>query len=159
MKPSPFIPKFLAICLKGVIIILVTFSCSSSTKNKQAELEEQLNKLEKENKLLKQEISQPKATSVYAFVVLNVTQTEQELKAEGPNIESVNIEKSYYYTSEIHELSFFNEAIKYKLMDDFQNEYLSFYSIYKGQVKNRQCFTFGTYQEASRKREQYLISK
>lgn len=157
--------------LKGLLLCILVLGCSPSESEKaeKVELEARLQKLEKENQELKETLNQQKSISTpevkpqtyqqpsnhkYAFVVLTIGETQQEWSQILNRFEDV--EHEYYLCSGIQEFLFFDEKSKYWFMDKAQQGHIL---LRRERIKERQCFTFDNYEEASRKREEYLISK
>jgi hypothetical protein len=151
------------------ILLLLIFLFSCTNKRKEAELEDRLAKLEKDNKELQDKLNFtteapveeqqiPESTIAennYVFVKLVVEQEEPKFGSpETDYKQSV----TYNYCSEILKLASFDSELKYTLMDDVQqNYYRSKGQFYNGKVKSRECFVFSSYEEASKKREEYLM--
>lgn len=144
MRPFSKLPPLVAIlCLLG--------ACTDTNSKKN------IDELNAENFRLRRQIEQLntqlavtqtyQSAKKYAFVVLNVEQTE------GYPPEVV----SYTNLSSIEAVDNLNEDLEYKLMDDFQNSYLKSIKaqINKGVVRDRKIYSFATYAEASKAREQF----
>jgi len=91
------------------------------------------------------------ASAKYFFVLLKVTQTEP---VSGKD-------ELYNYCTKIQEISKLGEDLKYRLMDEAQEIYLASPagSLHNGRVTARECLIFGSYQEASKEREKYLLQQ
>lgn len=158
-----------------ILSILLLISCNSSQKKveslekenalKQSEIQQQKNQIEKLEKRLsaleqteypssnEDNYSPPSNNNSYSnkqyyFVVLKVVEDHY------PNKES------FYYTTSVNELSNYDEAIKYQLLDKVVSNYKSSPSgmVYKGNVKDRQIYLFDNYAEASKAREKYIMN-
>ncbi|MCF2446223.1 hypothetical protein L0657_19860 [Dyadobacter sp. CY345] len=155
--------------IKAYLLLLLIFLLGCNGKQKNADLEDRISKLEEENRELQNKLAtntsppisnlpnydNPSSPAgVYAFVLLTVKQEEYDASASETNYKQV---VSYNYCSGIGEFSFVNNDLKYKLMDQTQLEYFKGDGKYKnGKVGSRECFVFSTYEEASKKREEYL---
>ncbi len=107
----------------------------------------------------------------YAFVLLSIVKKEfnreqlnMDLEMERTTGKEVP-EKGYRFenysvTSKIQTFNNFNEDIKYKFIDDVQNNLKnSAIALNMESVKNRQCFVFNTYKEASIARAKYTTEE
>lgn len=159
----------------ALIFSLVLLSSCNSSQNKVENLEkenalkqseiqqqkEQIDKLEKRLSALEQteypsnddKYSPPSnnnsfGNKQYYFVVLKVVEDHY------PNKES------FFYTTSVNEISNYDEAIKYQLLDKVVSNYKSSPSgmVYKGNVKDRQIYLFNNYAEASKAREKYIMN-
>ena len=158
----------------NLFVIICIFLSLLSSCNTHNTTEERLKKLEQENKELKEKISteQPNRSNStnyqntspnyntstntkYVFVLLKTTQIERD------EMTMDKIEKRYNYCSEIQNLPFISEDIKYELMDKVQRSYKNSASaiVYNGRVNSRQVFVFDSYEEASKAREKYLVGR
>lgn len=154
------------------VFIFLFSSCDSSTQTqklkrenqeKQEKIDEQtkqINRLEERlNKIENQQTSEPsyndKEVSSYSnygnqyyFIVLEV------IEKHYPNNEQ------FYYTTQVNQLSNYNDNIKYRLLDEVVTQYKNSPSgmVYKGNVKKRDIFLFNSYEEASKAREKYIMN-
>ena len=138
--------------LLPLVVLLGLLGACTDTKKKKI-----IDELNAENFRLRRQVEQLNAqlsvmqpyqsAKKYAFVVLNVEQTE------GYPPEVV----SYTNLSSIEAVDNLNEDTEYKLMDDFQNTYLKSIKaqVNKGIVRDRKIYSFDTYAEASKAREQF----
>lgn len=144
MKPlSKLLPLLVLACLLE--------ACGDS-KNKKIidELNAENSRLRRQVEQLNAELSATQSyqsAKKYTFVVLNVEQTE------GYPPEVV----SYTNLSSIEAVDNLTEDMEYRLLDDFQNTYLKSIKaqVNKGVVRDRKIYSFDTYAEASKAREQF----
>jgi len=148
-----------------VIALLSMLGCNN--QQKENKLESRLNNLEQENKALKEKLNRvPQVSeleaekpvdtifkSQYAFTRLVVEQEEYDFSDGHLKTEAYNV------CSSIEEFSNVDNDLRYKLLDQAQQKYLTNSQHKKGSVKSRDCFVFLSYEEASKKREEFLISK
>lgn len=155
--------------IRNAIVMSLILLVSCDGQKKDSDLETRLNKLEQENEKLKEKLentpettnsgipynSEPASTS-YVFTRLIV---EQEEYASPNAYTKVPVEQNY--CSMIKEFPRVDSDLKYRLMDEIQSRYLSspVAQLKHGKVKNRECFVFATYEEASKKREEFIVDK
>ena len=84
----------------------------------------------------------------YYFIVLEVIE------------DHVFEKENFYYTTQVNQLSNYNENVKYRLLDEVVTEYKRSPSgiAYKGNVKKRNIYLFDTYEQASKAREKYIMN-
>ena len=146
-------------------LLVIFFSCTSNTNSDN--VQRKIEQLERENKDLKEKSFDNTSndnfvlnSKKYAFVLLEVIQVETELDKSEAIYKAVEVSKSYNYCSGIEDFQVFNEDVKYKFMDEVQQEYMNMNGrIYKGRVKTRNCFSFDSYEAASKERERYLVER
>ncbi len=114
------------------------------------DLEERINKIETEKPSSYKNVSdnQPTHTnSQYYFILLKVKEQH------GLILQSLN------YSSEVTEITNYNESIKYKLLDNAVSNYKSSMgaAVYNGSIYSREIFLFDTYEAASKEREKYIM--
>lgn len=119
------------------------------------QLEERLNRLENntsnsntDNYVPTENQNNSNYYGQYYFIVLEV-------------IEDHTFEKeSFYYTTQVNQLSNYNDNIKYRLLDEVVSDYKKSPSgmVYKGSVKKRNIYLFDTYEQASKAREKYIMN-
>ncbi|WP_159468322.1 hypothetical protein [Dyadobacter sp. 3J3] len=63
------------------------------------------------------------------------------------------------FCTPVEEYSDVSSDVKYRILDQAQNGYSSTHHFKKEVVKDRECFVFTTYEEASKKREEFLIDR
>lgn len=151
MKTYKKMKKILAYISAGLII-----GCNSGYENQQPAYEptETMPAAPVEEEAVYDPINSPQNTqepiilTQYYFVVLNIVEDHVFEK-----------KKSFYVTS-INELSYYNDEIKYKILDDVVMQYKSSPSgiAYNGSIKKREIFTFFSYEEASKAREEYIMN-
>jgi hypothetical protein len=76
-------------------------------------------------------------------------------------IEDHTFEKeSIYYTTQVNQLSNYNDNVKYRLLDEVVANYKKSPSgmLYKGSIKKRNIYLFDTYEQASKAREKYIMN-
>jgi hypothetical protein len=165
-----------------LIVVLIFFSsCNSGKKNESpnSKLLQKIDSLDKENKKLAEQLSATRQQTIanesqpasiqnnssvakgnYAFVVLSVKITEPYF-SELLQKKTTKTE-DYSICSKVRQFDIFNDDLKYQFMDDIQNEYMKGRmqgGSYSTKIANRQCFAFNTYEEASKEREKYLLTK
>lgn len=154
---------------KITLLMSLTVLVSCNNQGNDSDLENRINKLEQENKTLKETLTrttQPSSSedvnkfesssSNYVFTRLIV---EQEEYATPDAYTKVPVERNY--CSMIKKYTNVDSDLKYRLMDEIQSRYLSspVVQLKHGKVKSRECFVFATYEEASKKREEFIIDK
>jgi len=147
-------------------------SCDNSTQTqkltrenqeKQEKIDEQtkeINRLEERlSKIENQQNSEPSYNgkeegnnsnygSQYYFVVLEV------IEKHYPNNEQ------FYYTTQVNQISNYNDNIKYRLLDEVVTKYKNSPSgmAFNGNVRKRDIYLFNSYEEASKAREKYIMN-
>jgi hypothetical protein len=160
------------VILYPLAFIMLTVSCVS--KQKYDELEKKLKHLEIQNSELHKtltlymEKTTPRAAyepqdetaetpefafPKYAFVVLEVEEVTRTAYENGAWNKTTG---KFNSTSQIQEFKSFNEDTKYRFMDEITQHY-KLTNSREGQVNNRRCFVFNSYEEASKEREKYVI--
>jgi hypothetical protein len=149
-----------------LICFTLLFACNN--KQKENDLESRLAKLEQENKELKEKVTNvpqtPYSESIepvtttspvisYAFTRLIVEQQEYDMDAHA------YVNMTMNFCSSIKEYSKLDNDVKYYLMDQAQQRYLKDSQHLNGHVKSRECFVFSSYEDASKKREEFLVDK
>ncbi len=138
-----------------IIFSLLFFGCGSDSNNNQQEYQAPVqNTVPVEEEAVYDPINSPQSTpeplmiTQYYFVVLDIVEDHVFEK-----------KKSFYVTS-INELTYYNDEIKYKILDDVVMQYKSSPSgiAYNGSIKKREIFTFFSYEEASKAREEYIMN-
>jgi len=152
--------------MKYSVLILLSIALCSSCRNKEIEnlkyeikvKNQMISELSIQNTKLEHELHDIKIDSIngkkFVFAIFTFEKT---------NSDSYNKSKSeiFYRITEIKEFNNFNEEMKYRFMDNYMNdamlklkmEYL------KENLKDRQCFAFNSYLEASSEREKYTTNK
>lgn len=116
----------------------------------------QVERLEKEVDSLRSLTSQgSEYGKPFAFIVMEVVQDGEYSNNQGG--QRVN----YYRCSDVLNVGILDSETKYKLLDKFQQNYMSSPEgkVYHGSVNSREIFTFSTYEDASIAREKYIINK
>lgn len=141
-------------------LLCCLFGCDS--KNQSDDAEKRIHQLEKENRELR-ENTNPVQENVpidqYTLIVLDVetyvNKTPEEMKGE------VLFEpyKKYrgHYVSNVRTESDDSESNKYRLMDEFQADFMR--GSREGKVQGRNIYFYPTYEEASKARERLMLSR
>ena len=84
----------------------------------------------------------------YYFIVLEIEEYH------FPNNEK------YFYTTQVNQLSNYNDNVKYKLLDEVVSNYKNSINaiVHKGSVNKRNIFLFDSYEQASKAREKYIMN-
>ena len=157
---------------KYFIVVLVLF-CSSCEKSKtqalQAENVEKQNRIEEQQKQisrLEERLSALEETnknsmpssennynsgiqsSQFYFIVLEVVENH------------ISEKRQMYYTTQVNQISSYNDNIKYQLLDEVVSNYKNSPSgrVYEGSVKSRNIYLFNNYEDASKAREKYIMN-
>jgi hypothetical protein len=149
-----------------LLVSILAIGCQGSNKEIAA-LYSKMDSLQRQNSVLLERIKSidstkpsglsdtfvvnTKSQTKYCFVVLSVSQIEPVWgKTEY-----------YFYSTAIKEYDYVDEDTKYRLMDAAQQGYLSSWPAVegKGRVRERKCFVFDSYEQASKEREKYLLDK
>lgn len=87
----------------------------------------------------------------YYFIVLEVTVTHNYSN-------NYSNDEQFYYTTQVNQLSNYNDNVKFRLLDDVVTQYKSspHGMVNKGSISKRDIFLFNSYEEASKAREKYL---
>lgn len=118
-----------------------------------ARLEQRLNNLESksnsnnDNSSFENGNSSSFATQYY-FIVLEVVENH------------VMDKRKLFYTTQVSQISNYNENVKYRLLDEVVSSYKNSPSarVYDGDVKKRNIYLFSSYEEASIAREKYIMN-
>lgn len=141
-----------------LLLFCVISSCNSN--NQSSKLEERISQLEKENKSLKQsensiQIKEP--VNQYAVIVLHVESLVEKTPGEmGVNFDPYKKYKGYY-VSGVRTESDDSESNKYRLMDEFQSDFMN--DSHEGKVDSRNIYFYNTYEEASKAREKFMLNR
>lgn len=152
--------------MKNVLFLILITTLITSCNNKEVE------NLKYENKINQQVISElrsqiteleHKISDIQIDSIIGKKFVFAVFTIEEKSLDSYNNPQPeiYYKITEIKEFNDFNEEMKYRYMDNCMNdpvlklkmEYL------KQNLKNRQCFVFNSYSEASAEREKYSMNK
>lgn len=119
-----------------------------------ARLEQRLNSLETKsnshntNSSFENGYNSASYATQYYFIVLEVVENH------------VMDKRKMFYTTQVNQISNYSENTKYKLLDEVVSSYKNSPSarVYEGDVKKRNIYLFGSYEEASKAREKYIMN-